>query len=961
MNKDLEESKRIIRKNSKNNKLIIFIGAGVSANSGIPLWGNIIEKIKTKINIEDKENDYPKIAQYYYNSRNKKEYYEFLNSELNIDAKPNQIHDKLLELNPCHIITTNFDELIEKQAKQKGMFYDIVCKDSDLPYTPNSKMIIKMHGDFQNKNIIFKEDDFLTYPKKFKLIETYIKSLFSTHTVLFVGYSLSDPNVKYIFQWVKEILKEDIPRPYFLSTHDENIHEYQYYQNKGINILYYSKVDEKLRKKLEENCNEIKSLEGKKLYGFIKYLLNEYEIEDKTSDVYEFMDSFEKINYIDSEEVLNFLSNKIGIKANLYKDQMILKGSKANKFVKQVREDLKNKKYSITKLIEFLNKSEIKYIKLDNLENKDKIIYRNKNPYEFLKIAKALEILDYNEMLQFVENTEENEIENDYQLYMEKAYAMYYIENYYNAYKEYKKISDKALQDKDFVIYALSEFNRYNIGKIIINNMYSEEYEEIVRSEIEKMDLDKVLLKKPFKLEELEFLKSIFTWSYINSKTYQMLNIKKKVYKDANTNYLTIPETEIGIYQLRENMKKLMKFIKNNLLVIDRLDELKGSYYDYIDNIFKSYVVPKKKESFFGNTIGNIKIEKLILFDLLIMLEYTNTQDLEDIFERYEITEIKIDEKDKERFLNIIKNCIYFIKNREDANINTILLILSKIKINKEQYKEINECIIKCIKNQKIEIDYNELNNYIYNQYEQFNNFELSTLSSMLTEILNNLKEFRTIPLKWECIIYNISACIHKNDKKYELQNNNIVDDIIKINDVNKYSIMIYIYDILNKNDKIKLNKIIEDKLSEDRYEKKHCIIYYEALLKKIIEPNIEYENKYIDVMENQRQITEKSTLLITLLRCINDLILNDYILEKEKFKSFLGIIKDYDFLFDIYKFQAEKFEVDWLDNYSEDLIETISKNKKIRNEVKRQIEKKILDGEKVDGDLLKKYVKYFN
>ena len=172
MEQYLEESKKIIKNSSKNNKLIIFVGAGVSANSGIPLWSNVIKKIKDKIDISDEENNFTKIAQYYYNSRGKKEYYEFLESELNVDANPNIIHDKLLELNPYHIITTNYDDLIEKESRKKGMFYDVVSKDSDLPYTPNNKMLIKMHGDFNNKNIVFKEDDYLSYSQNFKLIET---------------------------------------------------------------------------------------------------------------------------------------------------------------------------------------------------------------------------------------------------------------------------------------------------------------------------------------------------------------------------------------------------------------------------------------------------------------------------------------------------------------------------------------------------------------------------------------------------------------------------------------------------------------------------------------------------------------------------------------------------------------------------------------------------------------------
>lgn len=274
MENNIIESKRIIQNASKNNKLVVFVGAGVSANSGIPMWGNIIDKIKKKIDIEEK--DFLKIAQYFYNSRGQKEYYDFLESELNIDVKPNLLHDKILELNPYHIITTNYDDLIEQQANEKGMFFDIVSKDNDLPYTPNNKMILKMHGDFQNKNIVFKEDDYLSYHNNFKLIENYIKSIFSTHIVLFIGYSLSDPDVQYIFQWVKDILKSDLARPYFLKINKDNkinMIEYEYYKNKGINILYYSQLGEEVIKEVEKDSDEIESDIGKKSLRIFKIFI----------------------------------------------------------------------------------------------------------------------------------------------------------------------------------------------------------------------------------------------------------------------------------------------------------------------------------------------------------------------------------------------------------------------------------------------------------------------------------------------------------------------------------------------------------------------------------------------------------------------------------------------------------------------------------------------------------------
>lgn len=74
-----------------------------------------------------------------------------------------------------------------------------------------------MQGDLINKNIVLKEDDYLSYSTKFRLIENYIKALLFTHVVLFVGYSINDIDIKLIFQWVIDILKKDFQPAYFLN------------------------------------------------------------------------------------------------------------------------------------------------------------------------------------------------------------------------------------------------------------------------------------------------------------------------------------------------------------------------------------------------------------------------------------------------------------------------------------------------------------------------------------------------------------------------------------------------------------------------------------------------------------------------------------------------------------------------------------------------------------------------
>lgn len=66
-----------IQEASKQDKLVIFVGAGVSTNSGVPMWSKLIESLKDDLPESLKrETDDLKIAQLYKDSRGYKEYIE---------------------------------------------------------------------------------------------------------------------------------------------------------------------------------------------------------------------------------------------------------------------------------------------------------------------------------------------------------------------------------------------------------------------------------------------------------------------------------------------------------------------------------------------------------------------------------------------------------------------------------------------------------------------------------------------------------------------------------------------------------------------------------------------------------------------------------------------------------------------------------------------------------------------
>ena len=95
-----QESLRIIKKASEDNKLVIVVG-GVSMLSNFPSWKEVIDRFSGPFS-EQKEcysqNEYLRIPQKYYNLRGHKEYYDLLREIFDLDLQSHQIHDEILTL-----------------------------------------------------------------------------------------------------------------------------------------------------------------------------------------------------------------------------------------------------------------------------------------------------------------------------------------------------------------------------------------------------------------------------------------------------------------------------------------------------------------------------------------------------------------------------------------------------------------------------------------------------------------------------------------------------------------------------------------------------------------------------------------------------------------------------------------------------------------------------------------------
>lgn len=228
----------------KNNKLSVFVGSGVSALSGLPKWSDLIKSmLKEMPDLKYDENklssdDYLKIAQMYFNTFGEEKYKEKVKESFKEDRTPNKIHDLIFALHPNHILTTNYDNLLEQEAVKVGRNFSVINADNAVSSAPSSSYIVKVHGDFSSSNFVLKEQDYLDYEQNYKLIDKLVKTIFSTNLVIFVGYSLQDYNIKLILNWVKNVQADSFIKPIFIHI-DKPLSELEldYQDKRGLRVL----------------------------------------------------------------------------------------------------------------------------------------------------------------------------------------------------------------------------------------------------------------------------------------------------------------------------------------------------------------------------------------------------------------------------------------------------------------------------------------------------------------------------------------------------------------------------------------------------------------------------------------------------------------------------------------------------------------------------------------------------
>ena len=711
MNKKFFTDIKFLRNAIDTNKLVVFVGAGISVDAGIPKWGALIDELKSEIEIPKGEEDYLRISQMYYNERQQKEFIDKIRSVLkHKKVKYNEIHESIFKLNPAHILTTNYDDLLEQVIKKKSLPFSIVSKDEEFPYALNTNLLVKIHGDLNDTDIVLKEDDYLDYSLNHPLIEAFLKSIFATKVVLFVGYGFSDVNLKMIIQTVRNILGKDFQNAYLLSI-ERNLHQTQrkYLMNKGINIVNFfdaenddgtNYITDYLNGKNALNeifysAGENLSDKGQNLLNFLLFLstydkFNEPLTEKNIIDqIYLSLIRFSELKTLPPDFIANLypFNNSENYVFNYEPYSLLSRNSKlVDLFFNQieyVNDEVKYKpKAEITlsdyELIEIekklkeiictLNLSMIYYLFKESKNadsfgdrrwsDESKKLYINQEKCNCLNCR--INRFEFSSVISDAFNSsisETTSIQSD----LELAYANHKLGNFTQAYRLFEEVANKAWQAGKYFSYYIAKHNIKNLRNLIkfyARNLNEDEKKKIVR-ELDDMDFDKLLFQIPY-LGESEYglLKAIRDDQVLKRAENKIYEYHEKVLSIYEHYKSGTPWIFGPFYPklIEIELFKIITFYTNNYIVADEFSNIKKVVMKGIEAQFISYATNEN----YGEKLREFNKD---FFNFVV--RYGDSDDIKKITQKLEINKFVFNESD---ILEIIATVDNFLTSFFEEN-----------------------------------------------------------------------------------------------------------------------------------------------------------------------------------------------------------------------------------------------------------------------------------------------------
>lgn len=961
-----EEELRQIIEASEKNALTFFVGAGVSALSSAPDWKGLINafcgEIGRKQKLKDDESfssdEYLQIPQMYYYSINKDDtkYMKFVKDQMHLASlRPNPIHSEMLKLTPASFITTNYDTLLEDAAVQYCQSFKVVSCDKKVPTIFGDRAILKMHGDFESNNIVLKEEDYLGYSEKFKLIETLVKSIFATNTVVFIGYSINDYNIKLILNWTKALLGSEFRKPIFIRASKTCLkdEEKQYHESRGLSVVeciklapgeteylpLYQSVFDALKKMSDDNLDGLSEEEGyNSLYMRLQPLDQLFTV--RVRDVYKKLGGHVKIGA--DGEVYSSGDNCILLK----------KFYRINQMTDQQRNRLPP---------EFLEKYEtilsvFKKARIHEVNNKKRNLYN----IDDIPFADQWCIsYDYAEMRRYI-SKKYTDVRDNYR----KAFYQSRLKRYDEALFLFSDVSKEAYKKQDFLLYYLAKSNCISLCKALRNlqnNYGGYDQQAIDNCILNDAEEDKLFYLMPVEFRnEYDCLKDIYNASMLFEYSYEAFMDGQKVQKaiELGTFEWGLTSSDRAVFRIND----YLHFLLGNGIVATIFDEYRNTVKNLLSTLVYKYSTRNKKvlhaPEYPFERSNSVTFDEKSFF---CFVECFDAKEIQALFSKHDIESIEFVNMNliEESVKSILSHYEYSLRARNrvmdfillQKQIGTCMSLLGYVNISSDL---VDKFVAFILSHDFREISYNDKRIFLISQLNRRKMYSSVTdkyvekaligyIDLQMDKLLNKNATGKEVPGRYCELIYLISP----SEKEFVSRKLSIrIAKIMENGLCTMYQHIAWYYcDHITEAQKKRLVDWAARKISEEFHFDLFAILVHcnTNICKSIILQAKAHLWNTINVAKQENSIAHKvfpahdpyNDLKQVGLWCFNGE------LYKPDFEEYLGVCPLFDFLFEQENFDFRKFEVPWLFTFyriNKKMLVAISENDIVRKNIREII-----------------------
>lgn len=182
---------------ARRNNLVLFLGAGVSAAVGFPVWQELLDTLAREAGFSEKElvqlrrldmRDQAALLGRRF-AESGKTLGEVVAGHFEA-TRYSLVHGLLASLGARENVTTNYDQLFEFAVRANREPLAV------LPYQavhPRERWLLKLHGSLDHgEDIVLTRADYLGVPSQRGALVGIVQAMLLTRHMLFVGYSLGD-------------------------------------------------------------------------------------------------------------------------------------------------------------------------------------------------------------------------------------------------------------------------------------------------------------------------------------------------------------------------------------------------------------------------------------------------------------------------------------------------------------------------------------------------------------------------------------------------------------------------------------------------------------------------------------------------------------------------------------------------------------------------------------------------